>query len=190
MEDTGERELAILKAILAVLQERPFYGYRKVYQAVKDTGTTLKQVRRIMRKAGLRAIYAGRKTSIPAKGHARYPYLLRDKAIWLPNQVWATDIPCVRLRGGYVYLVAIIDLYSRKVLSWRSSNTMEAEFCVAALEEAIAVWGWVPPVSGALSFWILCRLFLHRLYHRDSRFPSLSFCFCFFKVDPRYYNRC
>lgn len=102
---------------------------------------TLKQVRRIMKKAGLKALYTGKKTSIPAKGHGKYPYLLRGKDIWLPNQVWATDITYIRLKGGYVYLVAIIDLYSRKVLSWRVSNTMDAEFCVAALEEAIAVWG-------------------------------------------------
>lgn len=98
-----------------------------------------------MRKSGLRAIYTGKWTSIPAKGHARYPYLLRGKAIWLPNQVWATDITYIRLKGGYVYLAAIIDLYSRKVLSWRISNTMDAEFCVAALEEAIAIWG-VPAI--------------------------------------------
>jgi putative transposase len=108
-------------------------------------GVTLKQVRRIMKKAGLRAIFPGKRTSLPAKGYARYPYLLRGKHIWLPNQVWATDITYIRLSGGYVYLVAIIDLYSRKVLSWRVSNTMDAEFCVSALEEAIAIWG-VPAI--------------------------------------------
>jgi putative transposase len=106
---------------------------------------TLKQVRRIMKKSGLRALYTGKRTSIPAKGYTRYPYLLRGKAIWLPNQVWATDITYIKLKGGYVYLAAIIDLFSRKVLSWRISNTMDAEFCVAALEEAIAVWG-VPAI--------------------------------------------
>ena len=123
------------------MRERPFYGYRKVWRAIGDLGVTLKQVRRIMKKAGLKALYAGKKTSLPAKGHGKYPYLLRGKDIWLPNQVWATDITYIRLKGGYVYLVAIIDLYSRKVLSWRVSNTMDAEFCVAALEEAILVWG-------------------------------------------------
>ncbi len=137
--------MAILAAILEELRERPFYGYRKIWRAIKDLSVTLKQVRRIMKKSGLRAIYAGKRTSIPAKGHARYPYLLRGKAIWLPNQVWATDITYIKLKGGYVYLAAIIDLYSRKVLSWRISNTMDAEFCVAALEEAIAIWG-VPAI--------------------------------------------
>jgi len=140
-----DRELAILSAILEELHERPFYGYRKIWRAIKDLDVTLKQVRRIMKKSGLRALYAGKRTSIPAKGHARYPYLLRGKAIWLPNQVWATDITYIKLKGGYVYLAAIIDVYSRKVLSWRISNTMDAEFCVAALEEAIAIWG-VPAI--------------------------------------------
>ena len=78
---------------------------------------------------------------MPIKWHQKYPYLLRGKAIWLPNQVWATDITYIKLSGGYVYLVAIIDLFSRKVLSWRVSNTLDAEFCVAALEEAIARYG-------------------------------------------------
>lgn len=131
----------LLEAIIEELQERPFYGYRKVWRSIRDLGVTLKQVRRMMKRAGLRALYTGKKTSIPGKGHKRYPYLLRGKRIWLPNQVWATDITYIRLKGGYVYLVAIIDLYSRKVLSWRVSNTMDAEFCVSALEEAIAVWG-------------------------------------------------
>ena len=136
-----EREVAILASILEELKERPFYGYRKIWRAIKDQDVTLKQVRRIMQKAGLRAIFAGKRTSIPAKGNKKYPYLLRGKSIWLANQVWATDITYIRLKGGYVYLVAIIDLYSRKVLSWRVSNTMDAEFCVSALEEAIAIWG-------------------------------------------------
>lgn len=106
---------------------------------------TRKQIRRIMNKAGLRAIYAGKRTSVPCKWHQKYPYLLKDKAIWLPNQVWATDITYIKIPGGYVYLAAIIDLYSRKVLAWRVSNTLDAEFCVAALEDAIALYG-VPAI--------------------------------------------
>lgn len=140
-----ERELAVLAAILDVLTERPFYGYRKVWLQISDMGVTRKQVRRIMRKAGLRAIYPGKRTSLPAKGHQKYPYLLKDKPLWLPNQAWATDITYIKLSGGFAYLVAIIDLYSRKVLSWRVSNTMDAEFCVAALEDAIARYG-VPAI--------------------------------------------
>ena len=140
-----EREIAILKAILDVLGIRPFYGYRKVARQLADMGVTRKQVRRIMKRAGLRAIYPGRRTSMPSKHHRKYPYLLRGKNIWLPNQVWATDITYIKLAGGHVYLVAIIDLYSRKILSWQISNTLDAEFCIAALEEAIALYG-VPAI--------------------------------------------
>ena len=136
-----EQEIAILKAILEVLRIRPFYGYRKVARQLADMDVTRKQVRRIMKRAGLRAIYPGKRTSIPSKHHRKYPYLLRGKNIWLPNQVWATDITYIKLAGGHVYLVAIIDLYSRKILSWRISNTLDAEFCVSALEEAIVLYG-------------------------------------------------
>ncbi len=140
-----EKEIEVLQAIVGVLREKPFYGYRKVWREVRWLGVTEKQVRRIMHRAGLRAIYPRRRLSVASKEHRKYPYLLKDKEIWLPNQVWATDITYVRLSGGYVYLVVILDLYSRKVLSWRVSNTMEAQFCVSALEEAIQRWG-VPAI--------------------------------------------
>lgn len=138
-------DLAILEAILEVLKEMPFYGYRRIARELYYLNVTRKQVRRIMKKAGLRAIYPGLQLSKPAKGSKKYPYLLRGINIWLPNQVWASDITYIKLSGGYVYLVTIIDLYSRKVLSWRVSNTMDAQFCVAALEEAIAHYG-VPSI--------------------------------------------
>jgi putative transposase len=140
-----ERELHILKAILEVLERRPFYGYRKIALALIDLEVSRKQVRRIMKKFGLRAIYPKKNLSKPSKMHKKYPYLLRNKLIWLPNQAWATDITYVRLKGGYVYLMAIIDLFSRKVLTWRLSNTMDTEFCISALEEAIEVYG-VPSI--------------------------------------------
>ena len=127
------------------LKLHPFYGYRKVAVALKHMEVTRKQVRRIMKKAGLRAIYPGKRLSIPSKMHKKYPYLLRDKDIWLPNQVWATDITYIKLAGGHVYLAAIIDLFSRKVLSWRLSNTLDTEFCISALEEAIMIYG-VPAI--------------------------------------------
>jgi putative transposase len=147
LPETDRDELDLLEAILGILGEIPFYGYRKITLelAKKGHAATRKQVRRIMHRAGLKALYPGKRTSIPNRGHQKYPYLLRNKVIWLPNQVWATDITYIKLRGGHVYLVAIIDLYSRKVLSWTLSNTMDTEFCVAALEEAIARWG-VPAI--------------------------------------------
>jgi len=134
-------DLAILEAILEVLKERPFYGYRRIARELACLDVTEKQIRRIMKKAGLRAIYPGLQLSKSSKGSRKYPYLLRGMNIWLPNQVWASDITYIRLSGGYVYLVTIIDLYSRKVLSWRVSNTMDAQFCMSALEEAIARYG-------------------------------------------------
>lgn len=145
LEAGEDPDLALLQAILEELKEHPFYGYRKIAKALSDLGATRKRIRRIMKKAGLRAIYAGKRTSIPIKWHQKYPYLLRDKAVWLPNQVWATDITYIKLGTGYAYLVAIIDLYSRKVLAFRVSNTLDAEFCVAALEAAIARYG-VPAI--------------------------------------------
>lgn len=94
-----------------------------------------------MKRAGLKAIYPGKRTSMSEKGHKKYPYLLKDKLIWLPNQVWASDITYIKVNGSFVYLMSIIDVYSRKILSWRLSNTLDAEFCVSALEEAIDQWG-------------------------------------------------
>jgi len=142
-ERDNSDEVAILKAILKVLGDIPFYGYRKVAMELRKDGwaVTRKQARRIMHKAGLRAIYPGKRTSMPNKQHPVYPYRLKGKKIWLPNQVWATDITYIKLKGSHVFLVAILDLYSRRVLSWKVSNTIDTAFCVAALEEAIAVWG-------------------------------------------------
>ncbi len=143
--DLYEKEILILEAIINELKVHPFYGYRKIAIALSDMEVTRKQVRRIMRKFGLRAIFPKRNLSKAIKLHQKYPYLLRNKLIWLPNQVWATDITYIKLRGGYVYLVAIVDLFSRKVLSWKVSNTLDAEFCISALEEAITIYG-VPSI--------------------------------------------
>jgi putative transposase len=128
-----------------VYKVKPFYGYRKVAHELSDLGVTRKQVRRIMRRAGLRAIYPGKRTSISIKNHKKYPYLLRGKVIQFPNQVWATDITYIKLKTGFVYLVAIIDLFSRCILSWRLSNTMDTDFCISALQESIDFFG-VPAI--------------------------------------------
>jgi putative transposase len=96
-----------------------------------------------MRKMGIHAIYRAPRTSIPFKGHKIYPYLLKDLVIDRPNQVWATDITYIPMAKGFAYLVAIMDWYTRKVLAWRLSNTLEADFCIEALNEAIHKFG--PP---------------------------------------------
>ena len=94
-----------------------------------------------MRLMGLMPIYQKPRTSVPHPEHRRYPYLLRDLSITGPNQVWCSDITYIPMRKGFLYLVAIMDWHSRKVLSWRLSNTMDTDFCVAALEEALAKYG-------------------------------------------------
>jgi len=118
----------------------PFYGSRRMAKVVsEELGIDLnrKRMQRHMRELGLVAICPGPSTSKPAPGHKIYPYLLRNKQIVRPNQVWSTDITYVRLERGFAYLVAIIDWFSRYVLSWKLSNTMDMRFCVDALEEAL-----------------------------------------------------
>ena len=138
-----DKDLEDLKLILTVLQEIPFYGYRKVsVKLIREyPHMSRKRVRRIMRRFGLRAIYPKMNLSKRRKEHKKYPYLLRGKVIRHPNQVWSSDITYLKLPGGNVYLVVILDLYSRKVLSWRLSNTLDVDFCIEALEEAIALYG-------------------------------------------------
>jgi len=118
---------------------RPFYGSRKMVIFLKGLGHRVnrKRVQRLMRGMGLVSMAPSPNTSRAHPEHPVYPYLLRGVAINKPNQVWSTDITYIRLKHGFAYLVAIIDWYSRRVLSWRISNTMEAVFCVECLEEAL-----------------------------------------------------
>ena len=117
----------------------PFYGSRKmaVWLGKQGRRAGRKRVRRLMRLMGLRAVYRRPRTTTPAQGHRRYPYLLKDLSITAPNQVWAADITYIPMARGFLYLVAIMDWHSRYVLSWRLCNTLEADFCVEALEEAL-----------------------------------------------------
>ena len=117
----------------------PFYGARKIAACMKSQGHLVnrKRVRRLMCLMGIRAIYQRPRTSKPAPGHKIYPYLLGGTEITRQNQVWAADITYIPMARGFLYLVAIIDWYSRYVLSWRLSNTLDAGFCVEALKEAL-----------------------------------------------------
>jgi len=119
--------------------EAPFYGARKIAACLRSQGYIVnrKRVRRLMNLMGLKAIYRRPRTSKPAPGHKIYPYLPGDMKITRPNQVWAADITYIPMKRGFLYLVAIIDWYSRFVLAWRLSNTLEADFCVEALREAL-----------------------------------------------------
>jgi len=135
---SGE-DLTLMKLIDRQYLATPFYGARKIAAWLKSQGQRVnrKRVRRLMRIMGLNAIYRHPRTSVPTPGHKIYPYLLSGMKITRPNQVWAADITYIPMARGFLYLVAIIDWYSRYVLSWRLSNTLEADFCVEALEEAL-----------------------------------------------------
>lgn len=138
-----EKELSMMNLIDELYMRYPFYGSRKIRDHLRREGYKInrKRVQRLMRKMGIASIAPSPNTSMRNKKHPVYPYLLRDIRIDRPNQVWCTDITYIRLRGGFVYLVAIMDWYSRQVLSWEISNSMDSSFCVSALERAIRLHG-------------------------------------------------
>ena len=121
--------------------QTPFYGRRRMTAWLRSQGyeVNVKRVDRLMRKMRLTAIYPKPKTSQAGDGHRIYPYLLRNLPITAPNQVWSIDITYIRMAGGFMYLVAIIDWFSRYILSWRLANTLESSFCIDALHAALAL---------------------------------------------------
>ncbi|KZN44006.1 transposase [Pseudoalteromonas luteoviolacea] len=121
----------------------PFMGSRRIRTelAKQNRHVNRKRVVRIMRQMGIAAIYPKPKTTLANKAHKVYPYLLRDIEVTYPNQAWTIDITYIPMAKGFLYLVAIIDWYSRKVLSWRLSNTMDTHFCIEAFEDAIQHYG-------------------------------------------------
>jgi putative transposase len=135
--------LELMRLIDTQFLETPWYGSRQMARHLRRNGWCVgrHRVGRLMARMGLAPIYQRPKTSEPHPQHKIYPYLLRHLTINRPNQVWCADITYIQMRRGFLYLVAIMDWASRKVLAWRLSNTMDAEFCVAALEEAIARYG-------------------------------------------------
>ena len=136
-------DLAIMRRIDELHLEFPFAGSRMLRDLLRQEGIKIGRlhVATLMKKMAIESIYRRPNTSKPAPGHKIYPYLLRGRPIVHPNQVWATDISYIPMAKGFVYLVAIVDWFSRKVLAWRLSITMEADFCVEALEEALAHFG-------------------------------------------------
>ena len=139
----GEEDLALLRRIDEIHLKWPFYGSRRIRDELQALGHNVnrKRVRRLMRHMGLQALYPRRRTSQPGKGHKIYPDLLRDLLIERSNQVWAADICYIPMAKGFMYLVAIMDWHSRRVLSWRLSNTLDTDFCVDALQEAVRRFG-------------------------------------------------
>lgn len=146
---TGRGESPLNLKLMRLIDEQflatPFYGSRQMTRHLRRCGYSVgrKRVRRLMRVLGISAVYQAPKTSVKHPQHQVYPYLLRGLTIDRPNQVWCADITYIPMRRGFLYLVAIMDWHSRKVLSWRLSNTMDASFCVEALEEALDRFG--PP---------------------------------------------
>lgn len=143
----SQRDLHLMRRIDELHLQLPYYGARKLADALQRQGHELgrRHVRTLMRRMGIEALYRRPRTSIPARGASIYPYLLSGVAIERPNHVWASDITYLPMAHGFMYLVAVLDVASRKVLSFRLSNTLSADFCVEALEEAMSKFG-VPEI--------------------------------------------
>jgi putative transposase len=139
----SDEELELMRLIDRCHLEHPFYGSRRIRDWLGDEGYQVnrKRVQRMMRTMDLAAPYPKPNLSRANQAHKVYPYLLRNLEIDRPNQVWATDITYIPMAKGFVYLVAIMDWYSRRVLAWRVSNTLDSSFCVEALNEAIETYG-------------------------------------------------
>jgi putative transposase len=142
-KEVSEEELTLLRLLDEQYMKTPFYGSRKFTIFLRSMGYEVnrKRVIRLMRQLGLQAIYPKRRTTIINPEHRVYPYLLRDLSIARANHVWCTDITYLPIGKGHFYLVAIMDWYSRRVLGWKISNTMDVDFCKRALEEALLNYG-------------------------------------------------
>ncbi len=136
-------DLALMRQMDKLHLEFPFAGSRMLRDLLAADGSKVGRchVTTLMRKMGIEAVYRRPNTSKPAPGHKIFPYLLRGLTIGRPNQVWATDITYIPMARGFVYLCAVMDWFARRILAWRLSNTMEAEFCVEVLEDALAKHG-------------------------------------------------
>lgn len=139
----SDEELTLLRLLDQQYLETPFYGSRRMTVSLRQQGYVVnrKRVQRLMRQLGIEALYPKPRLSQAHPEHQVYPYLLRDLAVTQSNQVWCTDITYLPVLKGHFYLVAMMDWYSRKVLSWQISNTLEVTFCLAALQEAMTCYG-------------------------------------------------
>jgi putative transposase len=143
VSDETPLNLAVMRIIDEQFLQTPWYGSRQMARHLRRLGHEVgrKRVKRLMRKMGLEAVYQRPKTTVAHPEHKIWPYLLRNKVIDQANQVWCADITYIPMRRGFLYLVAVMDWSSRKVLSWRLSNTMDVEFCREAVEEALTIHG-------------------------------------------------
>jgi putative transposase len=144
-----EENLRLMRRLDELHLEHPVYGSRRLTVLLRRAGHVVnrKRVSRLLRRMGIEAIYPRRGLSQPGDGHQIFPYLLKGLVINGPNQVWCSDITYIPMQHGFMYLVAVMDWWSRYVLSWSLSNTMEAEFCIRAWEQALAEAGQAPLIS-------------------------------------------
>jgi putative transposase len=150
---TGERDLALMAAMDDIHMKLPFYGVRRIRGELLDRGFHVGRghVATLMRKMGIQALHPGRRLSKPAPGHKVYPYLLRGMEITRAGQVWSADITYLPMARGFCYLTAVMDWASRRVLSFRLSNTLDASFCIDALEEALGRYDAPEGFTGLLA---------------------------------------
>ncbi len=146
--ELGTEELELCRAIDELHMQRPYYGSRRIWRELRSRGLVVGRgkVRRLMRRMGLTAIYPKPRISLKGPGNKIYPYLLRSLEITRPNHVWCSDITYIPMRRGFAYLVVIMDWYSRAVLGWRISNTLNTSFCLEALADARATAGVWPEI--------------------------------------------
>ena len=139
----GQADLDLMREIDKLHLEYPFAGARMLRDFLRQLGHQIgrRHVGRLMRLMGIEALYRKKKGTKTNPAHPKYPYLLRNLVIDRPNQVWATDISYIPMRHGFLYLVAVLDLFSRRALAWRLSNSLTTDFCIEAVEQAIAMYG-------------------------------------------------
>ena len=170
-KETSKEDIEIMNFIDEQYMDTPFYGYRRMTLCLNAAGYNVnhKKVIRLMREMGIEAIYPKPKTSIKNKEHTTYPYLLKNYNIEKPNEVWSTDITYIKLSTGYSYLVAIMDLYSRCVLSWELSNSLEVSFCIRCLEKALKERGTPEIFNSDQGAQFTSKAFIDTLLMKDIR---------------------
>ena len=169
-EPVSDEELELMRLIDQCYLELPFYGTRRIKDWLFDNHNLVvnrKRIQRLRRLLAIETLYPKRNLSLANHEHKIYPYLLRNLTIERPNQVWSTDITYVPMAKGFVYLVAVIDWFSRRVLSWRLSTTMDSSFCVDALEEAIDKFGCPEIFNTDQGAQFTCEEFTSVLKQRD-----------------------
>lgn len=165
--ERSDKEL--IEEIVKIYELLPFYGYRRIQVELKKKGFKAgkRRILRLKKELNLRTFYPEPKTTLPNRKDSKYPYLLKDLEITRQNQVWSTDITFIPVKTGFVYLVSIIDIYSRKILSSKVSTTMNKEFCIEALEEALERYGTPEIFNSDQGSQFTSNEFLKRLKDND-----------------------